>query len=271
MSERGADRLAVARDAAQAGAERAMADFRGDLDVETKASPTDVVTETDRAAQERVVEVIESTFPEDPIVGEESDAAKEVPESGTAWIVDPIDGTSNYVRGLRFWTTAVAAIEDGEPIAAAVVAPALDDAYLADEDEATRNGTEMSVSPTDRPATATVCPTLTWPEEAEVEGTIGASVADQFGQMRRFGSSQLELALVADGGLAAAVAGVRGEPWDTVAGTHLVRTAGGRVTDASGDRWRHDAESLVASNDRVHDVARAAVTFDATEFAVDEQ
>lgn len=276
MSERGADRLAVARDAAQAGAERALADFRGQLEVETKADPTDVVTETDRAAQRCAVDVIESSFPDEPIVGEEADAEKDVPETGTAWIVDPIDGTSNYVRGLRLWTTAVAAIEDGEPIAAAIVAPALDDVYLAGEDGATRNGEPTDVSTADRPEVATVCPTLTWPEESDVEGTIGANVADQFGQMRRLGSAQLELALVADGGLGAAVADVRGAPWDTVAGVHLVRASGGRVTDAAGERWRHDADSLVASNGRLHDVARAVLAFDdavfdGTAFATDEQ
>lgn len=268
----GAERLRVATEAAKAGGERALSDFRGEFDVETKSSPTDLVTQIDRAAQERVCAVIEEAFSDDPIVGEEGDQRKAVPESGRAWIVDPIDGTANYVRGQRLWATAVAAVEDGEAVAAVVYAPALGDCYVAGDDDAERDGTAISVSPQGRAAAASVCPTLTWPDEVHHgELQIGERLSDRFGNWRRFGSAQLELAFVADGGLDAAIAGVRGEPWDTVAGTHLVRAAGGTVTDADGEPWRHDADSLVASNGQLHHEARAVLE-DADEMqSVDSQ
>jgi len=82
------------------------------------------VTEADRAAQRTVIESIRETFPDDAIVGEEEDERKTVPETGAAWVIDPIDGTSNYVRDIRVWGTAVAAVVDGEPVAAATVARA---------------------------------------------------------------------------------------------------------------------------------------------------
>lgn len=253
------ERLAVAREAATAGGERALEDFRTDLTVETKGRPTDLVTASDHAAQERVVEVIEDAFPDDPVLGEEEGTVDELPESGPAWIVDPIDGTKNFVRGFQCWTTAVAAVVDAEPVAAAIVAPALGDSFAAGDDGATRNGDPIAVPDRDEPAEAAVCPTLWWPPERRDEfAAIADAVVHRFDECRRIGSSQFELALVASGGLDATIANVRGAPWDTVAGAHLVRQAGGRVTDLEGERWRHDARGLVASSGAIHEDALAA-------------
>lgn len=256
MSVDPSERLAVARDAASAGGERALADFRGDLTVETKAGPTDFVTDADRAAQRRVVEVIRASFPDEPIVGEEDETPSAVPDSGPAWVVDPIDGTANYVRGMHTWTTVVAAVEDGEPVAAVVEAPALGDVYAAGTDDATRNGEPISVSTTDDPDAAAVCPTLWWDRERREEyAAVAGAAVRTFADIRRIGSTQYELALVADGALDATLSNVRAAPWDTVAGSHLVRQAGGRVTDVRGDRWRHDATGIVASSGHVHEAA----------------
>lgn len=252
-------RLAVARRAATAGGERALEEFREDLAVETKTGPTDLVTAADRAAQERVLGVIAETFPDEPVLGEEEGTIGELPEQGAAWIVDPIDGTKNFVRGFQCWTTAVAAVVDGEPVASAVAAPALEDLFAAGDGRATRNGETIAVSDDTEPAEAAVCPTLWWPPERRDEfAAIATEVVHRFDECRRIGSAQLELALVAADGLDATIANVRGAPWDTVAGTHLVRRAGGRVTDLEGERWRHDARGLVASNGGIHEEALAA-------------
>ncbi len=122
-------RATVALEAAEAGAEIALESFRGELDIDYKDGKTDVVTQSDRDAQERVIEILGETFPDDPVVGEEEDALKQVPAEGPAWIVDPIDGTNNYVDGVRAFGTAVAAVVDAEPVAAATVCPALSDTY----------------------------------------------------------------------------------------------------------------------------------------------
>jgi myo-inositol-1(or 4)-monophosphatase len=252
-------RLAVARAAADAGGERALQDFRREIDVETKDDPTDFVTEADRAAQRTVVTAIREEFPDDPIVGEEDESPSEIPETGPAWVVDPIDGTTNYVRGMPTWTTVVAALEDGEPIAAVITAPALGDVYAAAQDGATKNGEPISVSETSVPDEAMVCPTLWWSRDRRDEfAAVADAVLHNFADVRRFGSAQLELALVADGGLDATIANVRASPWDTVAGAHIVRQAGGRVTNLEDEHWRHDARGIVASNGEVHEAARDA-------------
>jgi myo-inositol-1(or 4)-monophosphatase len=217
------------------------------------------VTQAARDAQTRVVEVIRGTFPDDHIVGEEADELKNVPDEGAAWIIDPIDGTNNYVRNLRLWATAVAAVVDGEPVAAAVVLPAMDDSYVAGDGRTERNGVPVSVSDEADPEQCAVAPTFWWGfDSREQYAAAGREVVTRFGDMRRFGSAQATLAFVADGGLDGALTNRVANPWDTVAGVHLIRRAGGEVTDLAGDHWRHDSRGLVASNGGVHDDVRAA-------------
>ncbi|GAB3697710.1 inositol monophosphatase family protein [Halorubrum pallidum] len=252
------ERAAVAERAARAGARVAHERFRSGIEVETKGE-TDVVTEADRAAQRTVIAEIQESFPDDAIVGEEEDERKTVPDAGAAWVIDPIDGTDNYVRDIHVWGTAVAAVVDGEPVAAAVVAPALDDVYTANADGAYRNGEPIAVSDVSDTRRSTVAPTLWWDFDARDEYAAACeAIVERFGDMRRLGSAQLTLSTVAAGGLEGVVSNLRANPWDSVAGVFIVRRAGGRATDLSGDRWRHDSTGLVVSNGHLHDEVLAA-------------
>ncbi|ELY46029.1 inositol monophosphatase family protein [Natronorubrum tibetense] len=261
MNEREQDarRASVALSAATAGAGVAAKSFRTDLEIERKDGKTDVVTQVDRDAQQRVIEVLEGEFPTDPVVGEEEDALKAVPEDGPAWIVDPIDGTNNYVNENRAFATAVAAVRDGEPVGAAVVCPALSDTYRSGPNEAARNDGPLSVSDVSDPEAATVCPTFWWDyDQRDQYAAATRAIVERFGDMRRFGCAQLELAMVAAGTLEGTMTNLQANSWDTVAGVHLIREAGGTVTDLEGNRWRHDSQGLVASNGGIHDELRAA-------------
>ncbi|WP_435063917.1 inositol monophosphatase family protein [Halobaculum sp. EA56] len=252
-------RAAVAEAAAAAGAAVAGEHFRRGIDVERKGGKTNVVTEADRESQRRVIERIRETYPDDAVVGEEEDERKTVPEEGAAWVIDPIDGTNNYVRDIRAFATAVAAVVDGEPVAAATALPAMDDVYLADGSATYRNGTEVTASARTDPETAAVSPTVWWDFDARDEYARACTeVVERFGDMRRFGSAQVTLAMVADGSLDGTITNVRCNPWDTVAGVHMVRAAGGTVTDLDGEPWRHDSRGLVASNGHLHDEVLAA-------------
>ncbi|WP_049927357.1 inositol monophosphatase family protein [Halopiger goleimassiliensis] len=252
-------RATVAREAAEAGAEIAGAAFRTGLDVEHKDGKTDVVTQADRDAQAAVIDVITETFPDDPIVGEEEGALKEVPEEGPAWIVDPIDGTNNYVDGSRTFGTAVAAVVDGEPVAAATVCPALSDTFRVGPEGVFLNGTPVTVSDCTDPEAATVCPTFWWDyDQRDQYAAAARELVTRFGDLRRYGCAQLELGMVATGTLEGVFTNLHANPWDTVAGVAMVREAGGTVTDLEGERWQHDSEGLVASNGAVHDEVLAA-------------
>jgi myo-inositol-1(or 4)-monophosphatase len=251
-------RAALARHAAVAGGDVAADLFRTGVAVERKSEKTDVVTEADRAAQRRVAELIAEQHPDETLVGEEADALKEIPD-GTAWIVDPIDGTNNYVRELPTWATAVACVVDGEPVAAANALPALGDVYTADGDAAYRNGHEIAVTETTDPEQAVVVPTVWWSRGRRDEyGRACEAIVQRFADLRRPGSAQAALAELAAGSVEGVVTNVETNPWDTVAGVHLVRQAGGRVTDIEGNRWRHDSRGLVASNGHLHDEVLAA-------------
>lgn len=254
-----AERAVVTERAASAGAEVAMASFRTGIDVELKGGKTDVVTQADRDAQARVIEVIEEDFPGDPIVGEEGDELKSVPESGPAWIIDPIDGTANYVRGIRTWATSVAAVEDAEPLAAATILPALGDRYVADRDTVRMNGEPIRVSDRSDPDTFTVVPTIWWPLDRRDEYAAAfRAIVERFGDARRIGCAQAALGMLASGQFEAVLTNVWANPWDTVAGVHLVRLAGGTVTGLDGERWTPGTKGLVASNGECHDLVLEA-------------
>jgi len=264
------DRAALAERAARAGAMDAQERFREALAVETKADKNDLVTQADRDAQLRVIETIAQELPTARLVCEEdvepagTDTAVEllesVPATGEAWVVDPIDGTTNYVHGIRFWGTSVAAVTDREPVAAATALPALGDVYAAGPARVTRNGTEVAVSERSDPGTFVVGMNGWWPIHGDREYLpLFEAAIGSFGDIRRLGSMQATLALVAAGGLDAAVIPTAPHPWDSIAGVHLVRLAGGTATDVHGDRWQTGGEGLVVSNGQAHDRVVEAV------------
>ncbi|WP_254547017.1 inositol monophosphatase family protein [Halomarina pelagica] len=255
-------RETIAIDAACDAADYAQRHFRTALAVERKSGKTDLVTDVDRMTQRRVMSTVEEYFPDDGIVGEEGDERGSVPERGVAWIVDPIDGTGNFVRGIPQWVTSVAVVRDGEPTSSVNVAPALGERYRATADGATRNGQRIAVSRRSDPETFLVGATLRWAAaDSAAVGALARAVVDRFGELRRFGSAQLTLSLVASGALDAAVAfSPRPNAWDTVAGAHLVERAGGTVTDLDGDRFTPDGRGIVASNGTAHDEVRSAIS-----------
>lgn len=248
------DRQTMAVEAARAGAALAADLFRTSLDVETKASATDYVTEADTGAQRRIVDRITETFPDDAIVAEENDRRKRLRTGETAWVIDPIDGTTNYVRGIPFWATSVAAVEDGETVAATNCLPAVDAEYRAGTDGAAHDDEPATVSDATSLETSIVAPTLRYGRECgDAYGRLLDTLSPAVGDVRRLGSAQTTLSLVAGGQVDAAVGVVPSRPWDTVAGVHLVRQAGGTVTDLAGDPWTPASDGLVASGGGVHD------------------
>lgn len=266
-------RAAVAERASRAGGTVAREQFRGDLTVKSKANKNDLVTETDRDTQRQVVSAIREEFPNDAFLCEESlttlsgpevddtdpSTVDAVPDSGSVWVIDPIDGTANYVRGMRLWATSVCAVVDGDPIASATYLPSYGDLYAVGPESATRDGTTLSVSDRTDPETFAVAPVGWWdrPDRDEF-GRLCTAVGDRFGDARRLGSFQTTLAHVADGALEGLICTRPMEPWDTLAGVHMVREAGGMVTDLHGDPWTHDSDSVVASNGEAHDSLVAA-------------
>ncbi|MFW5900182.1 MAG: inositol monophosphatase family protein [Halodesulfurarchaeum sp.] len=244
---------------AEAGATAAFARFRSGIETEIKGDASvvtagSVVSEADRKAQQACLEAIADLFPEDTVIAEEGSAPKTVPEDGIAWVVDPIDGTYNFVRGLPAWASAVAVVEDGAPAAAATVAPAVEERYHTAEESVRLNGSPVGVSGRTDPASFAIAyavvPAL-GSRGAYASGVAG--LIEQFGETRRIGSLQLALARVAAGRMEGVVTPASISPWDSAGGVGMVRAAGGIVTDLQGEAWQLDSQGLIASNGAAHD------------------
>ncbi len=245
--------LAVATDAAEAAGD-IMLDYRRDgFAVERKSAYTDLVTEADHACQERIVEMLHDAFPDDTIRGEEE---MELPdgENGREWIIDPIDGTTNFVHGFPFFCTSIALVADGDPVVGVVYAPVLDEMYTAVRGEgAELDGEQISVSAVDGIPDALVATRLTdWGNHdgdlIDVETAFLHDLLSQPSAFRRPGSAALDMCMVAAGRMDGhALATIN--RWDIAAGTLIVEEAGGtvRVDDAVFDGYLE----VVASNGNI--------------------
>jgi histidinol-phosphatase len=222
--------------------------FLGDgLEVRHKADRT-VVTQADTSIEAMVREQVAAAFPDDHVLGEEEGGGDR--ETGRVWIVDPIDATANYARGIPLWATLIALQVDGEIVLGLVNAPAIGERYEAVRGAGARmNGRRISVSEIDRLDEAQVfhAGLEAWPDGSRrrlVELLAAASRSRGFGDF--WGHT-----LVARGAGEAMI-----EPelnvWDYAAFQIVVEEAGGRVTQLDGSPTRH-LGSVVSSNGSVHD------------------
>lgn len=229
--------LDLAIRAARAGAVELSA-WRGKFQAREK-SPCDLVTEADLASERAIQAVILEEFPDHAILGEESGAAPadrgRLLEREFCWVVDPLDGTTNYVHGFPCYGVSIAAVCRGELEAAVVFDPVADELFAATVGGgATLNGqpiTGSDVSEIPQSLVAVSFPPATKPTSPDMEAFARAALQCQ--AVRRTGSAALNLAYVACGRLDAHWAH-QIHPWDAAAGVLLVREAGGRATASDG-------------------------------------
>lgn len=231
--------LDLARSVAREAGRMLVRDRPRDLGVAaTKSSPTDVVTEMDTAAEKLIVERILAVRPGDAFLGEEG--GQRGGESGVRWIVDPVDGTVNYLYDLPAWSVSIAAEVAGEVVAGVVEVPPLGETY-----EATRGGgafrTRGGGEPEPiacRPAPplhgALVATGFAYlASRRAAQGRVAAALLPRIRDIRRGGSAALELCQVAAGRLDGYYE--RGvHAWDIAAGGLIVTEAGGRIGDLDG-------------------------------------
>lgn len=252
----------VAVRAARAGAEIVETGFFEQLDTEMK-SEVDPVTQVDRDAEDAVRAVIASHFPDDSILGEEWGGGDW--RTGRVWIVDPLDGTVNFVHRLPQVAVSVALWDGGRPLVGVIIDVARNDEFVAIAGEgATLNGEPIHVSETDTLDRSLVSTGFPYDRRQHagaylkvVEEVMLASQGT-----RRLGAAALDLAWLAAGRYDAywEHGGPQGiKPWDVAAGILLVTEAGGTYTDESGEVNRLDAMAHVASNGKVHEELRTIV------------
>lgn len=252
----------VAVRAARAGADVVQTGFFHSLDTDMK-SAVDPVTQVDREAETAIRSVIEAHFPDDGILGEEEGGGDW--RTGRMWIVDPLDGTVNYVHRVPHVAVSVALWDGGRPLVGVIIDVARNDEFVAVAGEgATRNGDAIHVSETPTLDRSLVCTGFPYDrrEHAAAYLKVVEEVLQNSQGTRRLGAAALDLAWVASGLYDAywEHGGAHGiKPWDVAAGMLLVTEAGGTYTNESGETLLLEARAHIATNGKVHDELRSIV------------
>ncbi|WP_228561881.1 inositol monophosphatase family protein [Catenulispora rubra] len=219
-----------------------------------KASSADLVTATDLRVERLVRSWLKATHPEHAIVGEEGGGLAEMDPSRPTWFVDPVDGTTNFVRGIPHCACSIA-FWDGQRLALGVVADvARRRIYWAEAGRGAYEGQRrLRVSPVRRLDRAVLATGFPPTRSFDTDDNLAefSSVFRQSRDVRRTGSAAIDLAWVAAGRLDCYWE-QRCGPWDWAAGVLLVREAGGKATTYAGLEWHPGDADLVASNGPVH-------------------
>ena len=211
----------------------------------------DLVTEVDEQAERVIREILLGAFPSYGMLAEEGGRLSG--EEDARWIVDPLDGTTNYAHGLPIFAISISLERAGEVVLGMVHDPIREETYVAERGRgATLNGEPVRVSDTDELIQALIATGFPYdrekmPEALELFGRFAALTRG----MRRLGSTALDLCYVAFGRLDGYYE--RGIwPWDIAAGSLILEEAGGRVTDYLGGKLDLEGREIVASNGALH-------------------
>ena len=205
----------------------------GDVTATTKSSPTDMVTQYDKASEELITAGLAQIRADDAIVGEEG--ASKSGTSGITWHIDPIDGTSNFFFDIPMWAVSIGAVDEHGPLAGAVYVPALGEMFSAARNEgATMNGTTISCRDNSLLADALLCTGFSYRiSERHAHAQRVAQMVMKVRDIRRFGAAAVDLCFVACGRLDAYFE-EHLHSWDLVAGQIIATEAGAIVTNYEG-------------------------------------
>jgi len=220
----------------------------------------DYVTEVDRASEQAIIETILSRHPEHTILAEESGLRDS--GGGVRWIIDPLDGTTNYIHGFPVYSVSIAAEVDGKIAAGVVLDPTRDELFTAVRGKgATLNGEPIRVTTTTDLAPALILTGFPFKASQYLEDfiTVFRELLPAASGLRRCGSAAIDLSYVACGradgfwefGLS---------PWDIAAGSLIVEEAGGLVTDVELGCRHIETGNVLASNARIHEELHEKIT-----------
>jgi myo-inositol-1(or 4)-monophosphatase len=220
-----------------------------DLHTVTEKKPHDLVTEADRASEDAIVAGIRDAFPAAAILGEEGGVYAGT--SDERFVVDPLDGTTNYAHRYPMFCVSIAYERGGVLEAAAIEAPLLGMRFAAGRGRgATLNGEPIHVSRVATVGSALICTGFN-PADYDRNGRYFAAMSRRAQGVRRDGSAALDLAMVAAGRFDAFWEWDL-KPWDVAAGILLIQEAGGSATAIDGSPVHIAAGSIAASNGAIH-------------------
>jgi myo-inositol-1(or 4)-monophosphatase len=218
----------------------------------------DFASEVDRLAEAEIIRELKRAYPRHAILAEESGATG---QSKSTWIIDPLDGTHNYLRGFPHFCVSIALVEHGDPIIGVVFDPLRNEIFTASKgDGAFLNDRRIRVGKRDGLEGALLATGFPFRQRAHLDTQIGMTRAllREAEDLRRTGSAALDIAYVAAGRIDGFYE-IGLKPWDMAAGVLLVREAGGKHCDFVGRDGMPESGNLLAGNIKVVDAMVKAI------------
>jgi len=211
----------------------------------------EIVTRADLLSEKIILGEIRKNFPEHGILSEETGLSPAKGNEDFLWIIDPLDGTTNFSMHNPLWCVSIALARGREIVLGVVYAPVLEELYAAEKGGgAFRNGEKIKVSARSRKALHAFCHGR---EDKDIKRALKYYRKQKLSGLdcRQMGSAAIELAYVAGGRIESLM--IPGANlWDVAAGALLAREAGGKVTDFAGKEWNLESKDILASNGVVH-------------------
>jgi len=210
-----------------------------------------LVTNVDLEAEEKIIGLIRESYPEHTILSEERKQLKG--NSEYRWIIDPLDGTHNYIRGIEMFGVCIGLEHKGKVILGVIYIPLSDQLYFAQKGEgAFLNGRKIRVSQKSLNEVFMVHDSSIRFDKEKVMLKNLDKLAKKTFNLRMLGSSARSLSFLAEGKIDLVI-DYHDRPWDFSAGAIIVEEAGGKVTDMYGGNWSSETKGYIASNGKIHD------------------
>ncbi|MFC1523847.1 inositol monophosphatase family protein [Thermodesulfobacteriota bacterium] len=214
----------------------------------------DLVTEVDTAAEKIICQRLSQYFPDIPFMAEESSRSSDRIPEGAVWIIDPLDGTTNFAHAFPWFAVSIAYAEEGRIRSGVIYHPLRDEFfYAASGFGAWLNGERIRVSDSPDLSGSLLATGFPYSIQDDVQQVLGAmeAILTRCQGVRRAGAAALDLAYLACGRLDGFWE-IKLKPWDTAAGLLLVEEAGGMVTDFTGSPYSPTVPEIAASNGHIH-------------------
>lgn len=244
--------IKLAIHAAQEAGKILKENFGGSVDIEYKGE-INLVTDVDMMSEKRIIEIIKGKYPDHHILTEESEGQKG--SSSYRWIVDPLDGTTNYAHGYPCFCVSIALEKADDILLGVIYDPVLGELFTAEKEKGARlNGRIIRVSNTDQLTHSLLATGFPYDiRESQNNNLVHFSSFIMKAQaIRRAGSAALDLCYVAMGRFDGFWE-LKLSPWDVAAGSLIVREAGGVVTNFLGGDFHIDSQEILASNGKIHE------------------
>ena len=246
------DRLQFAIKLAESAGQLALRYFRSNSDLEIRSKGhQDAVSEADMAVERLIRDAIHKAYPDDGILGEEY--GRENGVSDFIWVIDPIDGTMNFINSIPVWAVVIACVQSSETVIGVIHYPSYNETFAAEKGNgATLNARPINVAAWAELTTGTVAIGISSRSPPAIAGRLVDGLVQRGGLFYRNASGALGLAYVAAGRFLGYC-----EPhmnvWDCIAGMLLVEEAGGRVFEVNPDEMLVDGERVIVSAPGIFD------------------